>query len=255
MRRHFQWVTAAVVGMACLTGGTSWSQTAREKLLQKEKEEKTTTLPPANPKQEITEAALDLSTNLNYRKLLTFSYIPSQRDPFISSTVISPFVTEEDLNPEKEIDEDTIKKAQNKIEKIIGAQVQIRGVSTGKLGAGFAVSETGQIIKPGEYLLVEIAEGTQQELEATLAIAQTAGRILQIRQHAGNIVLETKKVADKTVTFISPVSNTEEGEITVEYQKRIGFQQKLRPGTLENGGKKSEETPKKGDTPPENKEN
>lgn len=177
----------------------------------------------------------EMGGTLLYKKLLKFEYNPSQRDPFVSHVVVSPFVTEEDLPPPVDIDKEKIKAAVGMVENLVKKKIQVGGISSGREGAGYAIGNEGQIIKPGEYLFITLEEKEQDEVTSAMNIANTAGMPLLVTTYKNKIVVETKKVEEKTVRFMSPVraGSDAAGEITVEYIKQMGFEKTPQPGDLE----------------------
>lgn len=214
---------------------------------------------PAMPERaEPTEKqTIDITGGALLSKLVKFTYQPSERDPFISSEVVSPFVTEEDLPELLAPDRETLNKARAMIEKHLIGAVEIHGVSSQATGpapvpgrkgttraglpeaAGYAVGNNGQILRPGRGLLIPVDTKTVEEMRAQLLTSGLAlgveinGKvdskgdvILKTVSNEGGFsyLLETLRVEiqgqDRKVIFLSPViiDGETDREISKEFE-------------------------------------
>ena len=129
------------------------------------------------------ENNFDLSSGRMYSQLLTFRYDPSGRDPFISCLVVSPFVTENDIVEEVNVDQEKIKEALAKIGQLVEARIQIGGVAYGRLGVNYAVVNDNQVVKPGEYLVLKLNENDQGEIQTAAQLIADAGLPINVEKY------------------------------------------------------------------------
>ena len=162
-----------------------------------------------------------------YNQLLTFKYAPSERDPFISSDVVSPFVTEEE-QIEVTADAEQVNQAKKMIEGVVRNRIQLSGVAFGRLGANYTVAYADpegmipQVLRPGEYILIELGPEEAGMVDNAYQIAVRAGGNLKLKIADSHdkpaIMLKLLKIDGRTAEFENP---TGEGSFPVEYKKEM----------------------------------
>jgi hypothetical protein len=164
-----------------------------------------------------------------YSQLLTFRYAPSERDPFISSTVISPFVTEEEQT-EITVDADQVNQAKRMVEAVVKNRIFISGIAFGRTGANYVVvygdgdpnSVTPQILRAGEYLLVELGPEEASMVDNAYQVALRAGAEMALKiadtHPRPAIMLRLLKLDGRTAEIESPIGG---GTFTKEYEKQM----------------------------------
>jgi hypothetical protein len=173
-----------------------------------------------------------------YSQLLTFKYAPSERDPFISSEVISPFVTEEEV-VEVTADAEQIKQAKRIIESVVRDRVELSGIAVGKTGASYTIAYTDpdkmipQILRPGEYLLIELGTEDQSKVDGAYKLALQAGAKLKLKvaEDRPALMLRLLKIDGKSAEIENPSGD---GSFSVEYQKRMIRTREPMPKSVDN---------------------
>lgn len=178
------------------------------------------------------DGILNLGPGKMYSQLVEFRYEPSQRDPFISSEVLTPYVTEDQLEVVPDVNAEQIEKAITEIENTLKKKIEINGVSSGKIGVNYAIGNEGQIIRPGEYLFVPMEAESQGAIEAATQAAVDAGAKLEgkIRGmiYKNTIMVEVRDIKERTVIFINPVRDGQTME--VQFEKGIDIEKRPTPG-------------------------
>lgn len=195
-------------------------------------------------------------------KIPPFTYIPSERDPFISSTVISPFVTEEDLPEALAPDRELVRKARSSIEGMLEGLIEIRGVSTAERISGYAIGNGGQVLRPGRFLLVPLdTKSVETWKDRLLKNGVTLGVEINDKENSQNptdlliktvatdqgfaYLLETLRIeiqgADGVVVFRSPleVFGEDRTEIRKKFRSVKGVRQvddPIKEGDEKNAG-------------------
>jgi hypothetical protein len=154
----------------------------------------TQTIPPSNPSPqlEITPSKIKLP---NHR--FSFRYEPSQRDPFISSLIITPTVSKQppEETPAPSVDLDRIKQS---IVNLIESKVKITGLTYGKLGRNFAVTDSGQILTSGKLLALKTDDRTEL---VDAAIQHT----LQFRTNQrGELLIKVIDIQNRQLILLKP---------------------------------------------------
>lgn len=162
-----------------------------------------------------------------YNQLLTFKYTPSERDPFISSTVISPFVTEEE-RAEVTADAEQVNQAKKMIQGVVKNRIKITGIAVGRTGANYALvysdpdplSAVPQILRAGEYILIELGPEEAAMIDNAYQVAAQAGVQLNLKiadaHDTPAIMLQILKIDGRIAEIENP---TGEGSFPVEYKK------------------------------------
>ena len=136
----------------------------------------TSTTPTPNPLAPGQEL-INLDEGVKMIKIIQHTYTPSQRDPFISHQVVSPFVTEEVIEETGEPAEEIKLPSKKEIEDWLTGDpkdpeatppmIQITGISTGDTGGGYALANTlsskngevgyrNRVLKPGEIVKIPL---------------------------------------------------------------------------------------------------
>jgi hypothetical protein len=162
-----------------------------------------------------------------YSQLLTFKYTPSERDPFISSTVISPFVTEEEKN-EITADAEQVNQAKKMIQGVVKNRVKITGIAVGRTGANYAViysdpepaTAAPQVLRAGEYILIELGPEEAAMVDNAYQVAAQAGVQLNIKVADGYekpaLMLQILRIDGRVAEIENP---TGDGSFPVEFKK------------------------------------
>lgn len=197
---------------------------------------------------------IDVTGGALLSKWVKFTYQPSDRDPFISSSVVSPFVTETDLPEMLVPDQEALYRARSQIEDYITDNIEIQGVSTEERVSGYAVGNGGQILRPGRPLLVPVdtkaievlktrllKEGLSLGVEIngkiteplTEPLTEKKDLLLKTRIIPGGYayILETLRIEiqgeEKVVVFLSPleINGEDRSEITKRFEGIKGVYQ------------------------------
>jgi hypothetical protein len=167
-----------------------------------------------------------------YSQLITFRYVASQRDPFVSANVISPYVTveevtekQEDKNPER------IKQAIQRVEAILSRKIKVSGISYGKTGLSYALANetrlTGekQVIRPGGYLLIETSPEETRLLDEAAQAAKGAGGTpnLEHSKQVNGVLIKVTRVDDRSVGFQNPIDGAGSSFFDVIYTPELGI--------------------------------
>jgi len=221
-----------IIGLGLLSlagiGGDSYGQlpNVREAIEEKKKAMESSSGVQAG---ELAESEESLESAKMYGQLLTFKYTPSERDPFISSSVISPFVTEEE-QAAVTADAEQVNQAKRMIEGVVKNRIQISGIAFGRTGASYAVVYTDpdpaagvpQVLRAGEYILIELGPEEAGMVDNAYQVAARAGVNLKIKiadsYSKPALMLRLLKIDGRTAEVENP---TGEGSFPVEYKKRM----------------------------------
>jgi hypothetical protein len=173
-----------------------------------------------------------------YNQLLTFRYSPSQRDPFISSVVISPFVTEDETPLEMPADMEQVDRARKLIISVVKRRIDITGVAYGKVGSSYTIAysdperSNAQILRPGDYIVIEMSPEEQQAIDGAYKLAAEAGvkLNLQVASNKPALMLRVLAIDGSTMEIESPGGD---GSFTVSYKKQLEVDDKPRPAQVE----------------------
>lgn len=181
--------------------------------------------PPRNNPQGFQKEGYNPEWYILATHLRSFKYVPSKRDPFISSKVLSPFVTqtEEDISSLSlnSTEQTLIKKASSKIREFLKEKIQIGLVSYGVGGKNYIIANDSQIAGEGEKIKVDISDMDPNLLEALGEKALELLSKIEKDEKSGkqNLAIKLRKVTGRTVIFEDPL--TKEGEIEKEFTKKI----------------------------------
>jgi hypothetical protein len=170
----------------------------------------------------------DFNIGKMYTRLLTFKYNPSQRDIFISSTVTTPFVTEE-ADTEQGQDPDKIREAKAKITEVISDGVKLSGIAYNRNGASYIVTKDGQIAKVGDYLLYTPSNKARAAINAAGSLAAEGGGSIKVDKfkYKSGLLLQVLKVDNKTAQLKVPWDD--DTSIEIPYEKDMSIETKPQP--------------------------
>jgi hypothetical protein len=193
-------------------------------------------------------SGIDITGGALLSKLVRFSYLPSERDPFISWEVVSPFVTEQDLPEILAPNKEMMESAAKALEAFIIRGISVLGVSSQTTGpipileegnrekipeaAGYAISADGQILRPGRALMVPIDTGAIEEMRAAM-VASGLGLGVMINgktETGGDVVIKTVSHEDGFAFILETLRVQIQGE-----QKSVIFASPLVMESLEGG--------------------
>lgn len=158
------------------------------------------------------ETTINYSSGRMYSQLISFRYDPSDRDPFISSEVTSPFVTS--ANPEEEYalppdDTARIQQAVEMIEDTLknALRGQLSGVSSARIGFGYSMTKMGDVLRSGDIIPFDLQDQATRIMEAR-EMSASSGKNLEIAMNGTSIDLEVQRVEGYNVYFYTPGDRT-----------------------------------------------
>lgn len=129
--------------------------------------------------------------------LFAFRYEPSQRDPFISCLIITPTVTK-DLPEEALPPSIDLAKGKQTILNIIAKRLKITGLTSGKVGRNFAITESGNILSSGKYLALKADDKSG-------IIDMAIQHSLQLKTNqSGDILIKVIDIQNRELILLKP---------------------------------------------------
>jgi hypothetical protein len=173
-----------------------------------------------------------------YNQLLSFRYTPSQRDPFISSIVVSPFVTEDEAPLELPADMEQVQQARKIIMEVVRRRIDISGVAYGKVGSSYTIAYSDQermvpqILRPGDYIVIDMSPDEQTAVDDAYKLAAAAGVKLNLKvaNNRPALMLRVLAIDGNTMEVENP---GDEGSFTVSYKKQLEVDNKPKPANVE----------------------
>lgn len=173
-----------------------------------------------------------------YNQLLTFRYTPSQRDPFVSSIVVSPFVTEDEQPLEMPADMEQVEQARKIIVEVVKKRIEISGVAYGRVGSSYTIAYSDpektapQILRPGDYLVVDMDADEQGRIDEAYRMAAAAGIKLNLKvaNNRPALMLRVLSIDGNTMEIENP---GDEGTFTVSYKKELEVDNSPKPAVVE----------------------
>jgi hypothetical protein len=173
-----------------------------------------------------------------YNQLLTFRYTPSQRDPFVSYIVVSPFVTEDEAPLEMPADMEQVDQARKMIVEVVKRRIDISGVAYGRVGSSYTIAysdpekTTPQILRPGDYIVVDMDPEEQTKVDEAYRMAAAAGVKLNLKvaNNRPALMLRVLAIDGNTMEIENP---GDEGTFTVSYKKQLEVDNSPKPATVE----------------------
>jgi hypothetical protein len=168
-----------------------------------------------------------------YSQLLSFKYEPSQRDPFISSTVVSTLVTEEE-SVEATGNVEEVNAAKAAILNVAKGKIKVGGIAFSRRGTSYMIAytdgQTPQIVGAGDYLAVELSGEEQAMVDNAYKAAVAAGVKLNVSVASDRpaLIMEILKIEGSLIDIQDP---TGDGKFTITYTKdmELGMPEKARP--------------------------
>ena len=185
-----------------------------------------------------TASKFSLESARMYNQLLTFRYTPSQRDPFVSYIVVSPFVTEDESPLEMPADMEQVDQARKMIVEVVKRRIEISGVAYGRVGSSYTIAysdpekTTPQILRPGDYIVVDMDPEEQSKVDEAYKMAAAAGvRLsLKVANNRPALMLRVLTIDGNTMEIENP---GDEGTFTVSYKKQLDVDNSPKPATVE----------------------
>ena len=168
-----------------------------------------------------------------YSQLLSFKYQASQRDPFISSTVLSTLVTEEE-KVEATGNMEEVNAAKQAILNVAKGKIKVGGVAFSRKGKSYMIAYTdnksAQIVGAGDYIAVELTGEEQGMVDNAYKAAVTAGVELDVSVAADRpaLIMEVLKIDGSLIEIEDPTGG---GSFTITYEKdmELGMPKKPQP--------------------------
>lgn len=173
-----------------------------------------------------------------YNQLLTFRYTPSQRDPFVSYIVVSPFVTEDETPLEMPADMEQVNEAKKMIVDVVKRRIDISGVAHGKVGSSYTIAYSDpnrsipQILRPGDYIVVDMDPEEQGRVDEAYKQAAAAGVRLKLKvaNNRPALMLRVLAIDGNTMEIENP---GDQGTFTVSYKKQLEVDNSPKPANVE----------------------
>lgn len=173
-----------------------------------------------------------------YNQLLSFRYAPSQRDPFVSYIVVSPFVTEDETPLEMPADMEQVNQAKKMIVEVVKRRIDITGVAYGKVGSSYTIAYSDpnrskpQILRPGDYIVVDMDNDEQTRVDEAYKMAASAGvRLnLKVANNRPALMLKVLSIDGNTMEIENPGDS---GTFTINYKKQLEVDNSPKPASVE----------------------
>lgn len=192
----------------------------------------------APPATQPASSAISIAINPDsqmYSQISNYQYVPSVRDPFISSLILSPIVIDDEfIDSAISVDREKIRAVITSLQEYIKERIQILGISSSRLDIGYALASIDagvnlQVIKPGHFLLLPFTDETDVGvIQSAIQLAADAGEAINLNVYESGaeagLRVPIRSIKENRIEFDTPITSKniqDTGTITLMYEKNL----------------------------------